>query len=318
MSTLPPPNTQGAAAPALAAPTSRFNWSINQRKIAPYIFIAPFVILFIIFTLGPLIDALTLSFHRTRSLTEREYVGLANYERLLFQDARMGAALANGAEFAAGTILIQLPLALLVAMALNSPRVLFRTVARLAFFTPFVTSAVVVAILFGQVFNERYGLLNGFLVMLGMEPLNWLRDKDLAMSALIILGLWTWVGYNSLFFLAGLQNIPDELIEAARIDGANEFQIFLRVTIPLLRPVVLFVFVTGIMGSFNLFAQPYLLFGANGGQGDSALFPLMYLYQMGFRNTRLGYASAIGFILMVIILIVTAVQLFVFRFWKTE
>ena len=134
---------------------------------------------------------------------------------------------------------------------------------------------------------------------------------------MIILGLWTWVGFNSLFFLAGLQNVPEDLKEAARIDGATTTRVFWHITIPFLRPVFVFVVVTGGIGSFSLFSQPYLLmnFPATG-PFDSGLFPLMYLYDMGFLNIRMGYASAIGYILTVVILIITGMQLLLFRLWK--
>ena len=291
-------------------------WSHNERKIIPYIFLSPFLITLVIFTLYPVVDSLILSFYRVRSIEQREFVGFANYERLLTADKRFHTAVINGAEFAVGTVVIQMPLALGVALALNSPIIRFKTLARLAFFAPYITSAIVVGWIFTLVFEERYGLLNALLAQFGVDPLGWLRNKDLVMPSLIILGLWTWVGYNSLFFLAGLQNVPEELKEAARIDGANSFQVFWNVTLPFLRPVFIFVIVTGLIGSFSLFAQPFLLFDSGSGPQDSGLFPLMYLYFMGFQNFRMGYASAIGYLLTIIILIVTGLQLLLFRLWK--
>ena len=247
----------------------------------------------------------------------REYVGLANYERLLKQDKRFRTAIINGAEFAIGTAFVQMPLALAVALALDSAVVRFKTMARLAFFAPYITSAIVVGWIFTLIFlKQEYGLLNGFLSQFGIPAVYWL-SKDLAMPALIILGLWTWVGHHSLFFLAGLQAVPEELKEAARIDGANGWQLFRNVTMPFLRPVFIFVILTGSIGSFSLFSQPCLLFDSGSGPLDAGLFPLMYLFFMGFRdNTRLGYASAIGYLLTLIILAITAVQLLLIRMWK--
>ncbi len=291
-------------------------WSRNERKLIPYIFLAPFLITLIIFTAKPVVDSFVLSFQRVRSLDEREYIGFANYERLLTKDKRFQTAIVNGAEFAAGTVLLQIPLALGVALALNSPVVRFKTFARLAFFAPYITSAIVVGWIFTLVYEERYGLLNALLGQVGIEPQAWLRNKDLVMPALIILGLWTWVGHHSLFFLAGLQNVPEELKEAARIDGANAVQIFFNVILPFLRPVFVFVVITGLIGSFSLFSQPFLLFDSGSGPQDSGLFPLMYLYFMGFQNFRMGYASAIGYLLTIIILIITGIQLLIFRLWK--
>jgi len=299
-------------------------WSRNQRKVIPYIFLSPFLLSFLIFTVYPAGAAFFLSFQRVRGFYSPEegggvvleYKGLDNYERLLTKDKRFRTAIINGAEFAAGTVLIQMPLALGVALLMNAPHVRFKTLARLAFFAPYITSAIVVAWIFTLVFDERYGLLNAVIGLFGLESIGWIKDKDFVMPALIILGLWTWVGYNSLFFLAGLQNVPDDLKEAARIDGAGTLRVFWHITIPFLRPVFVFVIITGLIGSFSLFTQPYLLFDSGAGPQDSGLFPLMYLFFMGFDNFRMGYASAIGYVLTVIILLVTGVQLLLFRFWK--
>ena len=298
-------------------------WSRNQRKVIPYIYLSPFLIAFLIFTVYPAGASLYLSFQRVRGFISveeggvvLEHQGLKNYERLLTKDKRFRTAIINGAEFAAGTVLIQMPLALGVALLMNAPHVRFKTLARLAFFAPYITSAIVVAWIFTLIFEERYGLLNAVIGFVGVEPIAWLKNKDFVMPALIILGLWTWVGYNSLFFLAGLQNVPDDLKEAARIDGAGTLRVFWHITIPFLRPVFVFVIITGLIGSFSLFSQPYLLFDSGSGPQDSALFPLMYLFFMGFENFRMGYASAMGFVLTVIILMVTGLQLLLFRLWE--
>jgi len=300
-----------------AAPAGSW-WSRNERRLFPYILLIPFLIILLVFTAWPAIDSLLLSFTKTRSLQqEREYVGLANYERLLTKDKRFRTAIINGAEFALGTAFLQMPLALGVALALNSAIVRFKTLARLAFFAPYITSAIVVGWIFTLVFAKQdFGLLNGLLGQLRQPAQDWL-GVDLTMPSLILLGLWTWVGYNSLFFLAGLQNVPEELKEAARIDGANSWQLFRNVTLPFLRPVFIFVILTGSIGSFSLFAQPYLLFDSGAGPLDAGLFPLMYLFFMGFRgNTRLGYASAIGYLLTLIILVITGIQLLLIRLWR--
>lgn len=291
-------------------------WSRNERKLIPYIFLAPFILTFLVFTVYPAVDSFLMSFQRVRGLNNYEYVGMANYERLLVKDKRFHTALVNGAEFAAGTVLIQIPLSLGVALLLDSPHVRFKVFARLAFFAPYITSAVVVGWIFTLVFEERYGLLNAVLASIGIDNIGWLTDKYWVMPALIILGLWTWVGHHSLFFLAGLQNVPADLKEAARIDGANTPRVFWHITLPFLRPIFVFVTITGLIGSFSLFGQPFLLFDSGSGPQDSGLFPLMYLYFMGFENLRMGYASAIGYLLTVIILIVTGIQLLLFRIWK--
>ena len=318
------------SAGSLSTPTGRQPgalsvwWSRNQRRIVPYFFLAPFLLSFLLFTVYPAGAAFFLSFQRVRGFISAEegggvvleYKGLENYERLLTKDKRLRTALENGAEFAFGTVFIQIPLALGVALLLNSPRVRLKAIARLAFFAPYITSAIVVGWIFTLVFDERYGLLNALLGVVGLEGVGWLRNPDAVMPALIILGLWTWVGCNSLFFLAGLQNVPQDLTEAARIDGASTLRVFWHITLPCLRPVFVFVVITGMIGSFNIFGQPYLLFDTGSGPQDSALFPLMYLFFMGFENVRMGYASAIGYLLTAMILVITGLQLLLFRLWK--
>ena len=299
-------------------------WSHNQRKVIPYIFLAPFLLSFLIFTVYPAGAAFFLSFQRVRGFISPEegggvvleYKGLDNYERLLTKDKRFRTAIINGAEFAIGTVLIQMPIALGMALLMNAPHIRFKVLARLAFFAPYITSAIVVGWIFTLIFQDRYGLLNGALTALGLEGVGWLTNKTFVMPALIILGLWTWCGYNSLFFLAGLQNVPDDLKEAARIDGAGTIRVFWHITIPFLRPVFVFVVITGLIGSFSLFSQPYLLFDSGSGPGDAGLFPVMYLFFMGFENFRMGYASAIGYLLTAIILLITGLQLLLFRLWR--
>ena len=308
---------------AKPAPASAW-WSRNQRKIIPYIFLAPFLLSFVIFTVYPAGAAFFLSFQRVRGFISPEegggvvleHKGLDNYERLLTKDKRFRTAIINGAEFAIGTVLIQMPIALGMALLMNAPHIRFKVLARLAFFAPYITSAIVVGWIFTLIFQDRYGLLNAALNAVGLESVGWLNDKTFVMPALIILGLWTWCGYNSLFFLAGLQNVPDDLKEAARIDGASTIRVFWHITIPFLRPVFIFVVITGLIGSFSLFSQPYLLFDSGSGPGDAGLFPVMYLFFMGFENFRMGYASAIGYLLTIIILLITGLQLLLFRLWK--
>ena len=302
--------------PALGVATQSSWWSRNERKLIPYLFLAPFILTFAVFTVYPAVDSFLMSFQRVRGFDNYEYVGTANYERLLTKDKRFRTALVNGAEFAAGTVLIQIPLALGVALLLNSPNVRLKVLARLAFFAPYITSAVVVGWIFTLVFEERYGLLNAVLANFGVDGIGWIKDKNWVMPALIILGLWTWVGHHSLFFLAGLQNVPNDLKEAARIDGASTARVFWHITLPFLRPIFVFVTITGLIGSFSLFGQPFLLFDSTSGPQDSGLFPLMYLYFMGFQNLRMGYASAIGYLLTIIILVITGIQLLLFRLWK--
>jgi arabinosaccharide transport system permease protein len=206
--------------------------------------------------------------------------------------------------------LVIVPAALGLALALFIRNLRGREFFRLFFFSPYITSGVVVAIIFSLVFNTEYGLINNYiLVPLGLEKVRWLQDPVFVMPSIIVLGLWRYVGINALYFMAGLQNIPVEVREAALIDGATRWQLFRYVTLPLLRPVLIFVMTFAIIGSYNLFGEPAVLVGVEGGPSNSGLFMTMYLYLNGFRFLKFGYASAIGYALALIIIVLTLVQL---------
>jgi ABC-type sugar transport system permease subunit len=203
---------------------------------------------------------------------------------------------------------------LLVAVAIRSfvvPTQTFKSFYRIVFFLPFITSFVVIALMFGLVFNNDFGLLNNGLSALGLPTVDWLRNERVALLAIILVGIWTYLGINALYFLAGLQNIPEEIIEAARVDGANRFQVFWRVTLPLLRPVILFVVVQATIFSYQIFEIPFLL--TNGGPSDATLTLAVYLYEVGFREFDRGYAAAIGYSMAIIAIVLAATQLLAAR-----
>jgi ABC-type sugar transport system permease subunit len=191
------------------------------------------------------------------------------------------------------------------------PTATFKSFYRVVFFLPFITSFVVIALMFNLIFNNEFGLLNNALSALGLPTLNWLNDERVALLAIILVGIWTYLGINALYFLAGLQNIPEEVIEAARVDGANRFQVFWRVTLPLLRPVILFVVVQATIFSYQIFEIPFLL--TAGGPSDATLTLAIYLYEVGFREFDRGYAAAIGYSMAIIAIVLAAIQLLAAR-----
>lgn len=289
-------------------------WQRNQIKIIPYLYIAPFFILFGIFLAYPVANSFWLSFHRQQGISTPEFIGLENYFNLLL-DPRYKQSLINSTVYALGSLLIQIPLAFILAVVVHSwlvPWLNVKSFYRLAFFVPLLTSGVVVALMFGILYDNNSGLINSFLVQWFGEGarVGWLRDANVVKFSIILLLVWQFTGLNSLYFLAGLQNIPRELEEAAAIDGANWWIIMTRITIPLLRPVILFVVITAINGSYQIFTQPYLLTG--GGPRDQSISMVMYLYNTGFSYFNLGYASAIGYTL---VLIVVALALINLRFF---
>lgn len=281
-----------------------------QRRITPYLFISPFFIGYAIFFLYPVLQAIYLSlFQQVGIGSEPKFVGLNNYLDL-FTDRTFLRALWNTTYYAAGSIFVIVPAALALALVLFIRNLRGREFFRLFFFSPNITAGVVVGIIFTLVFSAEYGLINNFILApLGVPPVRWLLDPQWVMPSIIILGLWRFTGINALYFMSGLQSIPDEVREAASIDGANRWQVFRFVTLPLLRPIMVFVLTFAIIGSYNLFAEPSILVGAQGGPDNAGLFMTMYLYLTGFRFMKFSYAAAIGVALAIIILTLTLIQL---------
>lgn len=272
-----------------------------KPRYAPYFFLAPFFALFGVFMVYPLFDSIRLSTYSVRGMRNQTFVGLENIERLI-ADPLFWTALWNTAYFAAGSLLLQLPVALALALLLSNARLKGRNLFRLSFFSPVLISGVFIAVIFYLLYDRRYGLVNR---VLGSE-IQWLQDPDLVMPALVLAGVWRWAGFNMVYFLAGLQSIRQELYEAAAVDGAGPWQSFVHVTIPALKPVIAFVVITSMIGSFQLFDLPYVL--TEGGPGNASMTMVMYLYKHGFEFINLGYAATIGWALAVIIGVISIIQ----------
>lgn len=288
-------------------------WRRNQRAFTPFLFLLPFFLIYSVFMLYPIFDALRLSFFEAGGFGAPEFIGLDNYRQLL-SDPRYLEALRNTTIYTLASVFILSPLALIFAVTIRSfivPSAAFKSFYRLTFFLPFITSLVVVALMFNVVFDPNYGLLNSLFASIGLPRLDWLRSPDLALPSVIMVGIWTYVGINSLYFLAGLQNIPDDLHEAAAVDGAGRTKTFFYVTLPLLKPVILFVVVQATIFSYQLFELPFLLTG--GGPSDATLTLAIYLYETGFRQFDRGYASAIGYSMALIAIALAVTQLLLYR-----
>jgi len=274
---------------------------INKNKI-PYLFVSPFYILFAIFMLYPTVYSFHLSFHQWSGVGPKIYVGLLNYISLLVVDRPFKQSLINSViiffEYVPGMTL----LALILAALLNSKYVRLRNVFRTFIILPYVTANVAVAFSFQSLLGKEYGLVNLFLGWFGIEPIAWLNSPSLARICLSSLVAWRWLGYNMVILLAGLQNIPPELYEAATIDGATSTQSFFRITLPLMKPMLLFVIILSTIGTFSLFTEPYILTGG-GGPMNATLTPVLYLYKVGFQYLRFGISSSIAYVLTIILLI---------------
>jgi ABC-type sugar transport system permease subunit len=307
-----------APAPAAVVRPARTGRAPGSRAITPYLFLAPFFIVYGIFLLYPVIDAFRLSFNEQIGISTPTFVGLENY-RALFEDERYLKALLNTTLYAGASLFILSPLALLLALAVRSflvPSLNLKSFYRIAYFLPNITSFVVIALMFGLVFDANFGLLNAFLEAIGQPTHNWLRSPTLALPSIVLVAIWTFLGINSLFFLAGLQSIPDELSEAAQLDGATRFQVFWTVTLPLLKPTILFVVVQAIIFSYQIFDIPFLL--TRGGPSDATLTLAIYLYEIGFQRFDQGYAAAIGYSLAVISIVLAGLQFLLFRAFSDD
>ena len=291
----------------------------RPEQYAPYFFVSPFFILFAIFFLLPTLAALVLGFFRWSSLGTPEFFGLRNYQRL-FADPIFWQAVKNTIFYSGASLFVIVPLALMEALALNFPRLRFRTLWRAIYFAPIVTSAVAISLVFRLLYNHQYGLINQFLLSLGGMPVDWLGNASYMKIAVMGVVLWRWTGLLSVYFLAGLQSIPEELHEAAAIDGANDIQRFFYITLPLLRPVTLFVSVIVLIGSLQIFDDPQVLFGGGtpGGPGNAGLSIVQYLYTRGIGQLLYGYASAVGLFLFVIIFSLSLFQFRIFRGLESE
>ncbi|MEU4446979.1 sugar ABC transporter permease [Actinosynnema sp. NPDC050801] len=274
-------------------------WSRHQREAAPYAFISPFFILFGLFMAVPILVGLYLSCTEWAGLGTPKWVGPRNYTDLL-TDASFWTSMGNTAVYVLFTLLVVVPAALLIAQALNTRGLRGRDVFRLAFFMPVVISPIVITLVFGLFFDTEFGIVNGALkAVFGFGGIDWTGDPVWAKATVIILVLWRWTGYLTVFFLAGLQNVPRELYEAAALDGAGPVRRFTSVTLPALKPVTAFIAVTVLVSTAQIFDEPFLL--TQGGPGESTLSVAMFVYRAGFQRQQLGYAAAAGVVLFLVV-----------------
>lgn len=276
-------------------------------SITPWLFLAPFLVTFAVFTIYPLSQSFVLSFQQTFGPRSTVPVGFENF-RYLSTDPLFWIALKNTVIFTLGSLCVQLPLSLGLALLLNRPELKGRSLFRLIFFAPSLVGLVFVGMIFSLIFEKRTGLLNVALhSVIPQFPLEFPWLQNYVMPALIIAALWLYVGFNMVYFLAALQNVPGELMESAGIDGAGPWDRFIHVTLPHITPVAGFVVLLSILGSFQLFELPFVLLGGSGPE-NRGLTLVMYLYNTGFVTGDLGYASAIGWVLALILASVTIVQ----------
>ena len=299
-------NTMSIEAIEKAKKKRLFIREIKRNKVA-YVYIAPFYILFAIFGLFPILAGLYISFFRWDGLTAMRFQGFGNYINLM-QDRMFWTALSNTAIIG---LIAHIPIlwgGLILAYILNSKIVKGENIFKTFYFLPMVTSAVAISIVFQNLFGYNFGLLNYALAPLGIEPIGWLIGTgEYLRIAIIIMFAWQWVGWNMVIYLAGMQGISNDIYEAATIDGASHVQTFFRITMPLLKPIIVFTLIQSTIGTLNLFTQPFILTGGlGGGPNNRGLTVMMYLLSRAPQGgTLFGYASAIAYVITIIAIIIS-------------
>jgi len=278
---------------------------------AAWAFAAPALLIITVFFFVPVLAALIVSLtdfdlYALADIRNLRFVGLGNYRHLLHAPD-FWRAVANTGYFVAVGVPLSLAASLASALLVNSRLAYLAAFFRTAFFAPVVTTLVAVAVVWRYLLHTRYGLLNYALAHIGIHPIDWLGDPHWALPAIILFAVWKNFGYNMVIFLAALQSIPTDLYEAARLDGASLWQEFRRITLPMLRPTLLLVSILTVAGYFQLFAEPYVM--TQGGPLQSTVSVLYFMYEEGFKWWNLGSASAVAFLLFLMILAVTALQL---------
>jgi ABC-type sugar transport system permease subunit len=308
------PTADGAAraAPVGASPIATGASGKPRARWAPYLFLSPYVLLSAVFFVVPFVSAIVLAFYATNGPRARVFVGLGNFAFLL-KDPMFFCALRNTTVFACCSVVLQLPLSMGLALLLNTSRGRLRGFFRLILFSPNLVGQIFVGILFSVLFVPRYGLINRSFQALfhwGLEE-RWLSNPSLVLPAIVLTSLWVWVGFNMVYFLAALQGVDASLEEAARIDGANAWQVFWHVTLPGIRHVVVFVLITTVIGSYQLFELPLALLSSTRGRGpdNAGLMLITYLNEIAFEDGDLGLGAALGWVVALIIFGISLTQI---------
>ncbi len=283
----------------------------RREAISGMLMASPWMIGFIIFTAGPMIFSLLMSFTRWDIISPPRFIGLENYATIFTQDPLVGQSLKVTVVYTLLSVPLHVGLGLLLAMLLNN-KVIGSSVFRAIFYLPSVLPIVATAVLFSWVFNPEFGLLNYALSLIGIDGPGWLTSETWALPAIVIMNI-QYIGFTMVLFLAALQRVPQELIEAAQLDGARRLDLFVHVTLPIISPVILLTIILNINNSFQTFTQAYVM--TNGGPSNATLFYMLHLYNNAFRYYKMGYASALSWVLFLIIVGFTLLNFWLSRRW---
>ncbi|GAB3820487.1 sugar ABC transporter permease [Tessaracoccus terricola] len=292
---------------------------LYSKRLAPYLFIAPFMVTLVVFWLYPVAQSVVMSFQEVL-YGQATFIGTRNYEKL-WGDRVFWTAMFNSIRYMVLTLLLLVPIPMLLAVVINtkigSPKL--KNFFKSSLFVPALTSVVVAGIIFRLMFAESStGMMNQIADFFGFGPVRWLRHDLTGLAALLLLALWRWTGVNTMYFLAGLQAIPEEHYEAASIDGANAVQKFFFVTLPGLKPTIVYVFTISIYGGLAMFLESFMLYAGNLSPNNQGLTIVGYLYRKGIQENDLGFASAVGVVLLVLVLAINLTQLTASGTFKKE
>ncbi|MCE5342702.1 MAG: sugar ABC transporter permease [Eubacteriales bacterium] len=282
---------------------------LYSKSIAPYVFVLPFLMTFVIFFVYPLLSTTIMSFQSIKS-DSSEWIGLKNYIDL-FNNNTFYTAVTNSLRYTVITCALLIPFPLLLAYMLNSKSMKFAGTFKAILFVPVLSSVVVAGIIFRMMFSELDGaMMNQVRGLFGLDPIIWLKGEWTAMFAMVLLCCWRWTGMNILYYMAGLKSIPNELYEAADIDGANAVQKFWNIAWPLLKPTTIYVLTISIYAGLAMFTESYMIFGNNSSPKNYGLTIVGYLYRYGFEKVdKFGFASAVGLVLLLGAMIINLLQL---------
>lgn len=289
---------------------------LYSEKLAPYFFVLPFLLSLLIFFLYPMISTITMSFQEVIGLHNTRFIGLKNYERLF--DVHFYNALKTNTIYTIFVILTTIPIPLIIAVLLNSRLAKGRTFFKTVIFIPALTSVIVAGIPFRLIFGELdTALANSVLIDLGLPPQKWMMNYWTGMMLMVLVHMWRTAGVNMVYYLAGLQSLPEELYESAEIDGANGIKKFFYITLPLMRPILIYTLTISIFEGYRMFGESYVFWNESM-PNDIGLTIVRYIYQQAFQRNDLGFGSAIGITLLFIVLIINLVQLKYFGLFKKE
>jgi len=276
----------------------------HKKKFLPYLLVSPYIIFVLVFVLFPVLFSLFLTFHKWNIIAPMKFIGVDNYSRL-FQDRLFWKAIGNTLKFLLLHIPLQLVVSLFLAYLLNQ-KIRAISFFRGSFFMPVIVSGVVVTILWQQLLGYDFGLINRMLMALGFSKIGWLVDPDVAIYSIAVMATWKNVGLYVILFLVGLQTVPTQYYEAAKMEGATKWQQFYHITLPMINPTVFMVVILSTIGGFSLFIEPYIMTG--GGPLNTTLSAVLYIYKQSFQYYNMGYSATLGFFYAIMIMTVVILQ----------